>query len=153
MPKLIILVGLVLLIAGGGAGTWWFGIRGEPIPSLQEQTGMGSREAQSEYVELRPISVPIMQEGQVTELLTLVISLEVAGESGLESVASRRPHLRDAMLSELHGLYAFRFVREGGDSMELIKKRLLKRGRQVMGDDLRGVHIQAIQGRDVNSQG
>lgn len=153
MGKFLLLFMLVLLVAGGGVGGWWFGIRGEPIPGMGdgEDRVVSMKPTQSEYVELKPLSIPVMQEGRVTQLLTMVVSLEVAGESGLEAVAGRRPRLRDAMLSELHGLYAYSFVRERKDKMQLIKLRLLKAGRELLGDQLRGVHIQAIQGRDVSS--
>lgn len=160
MIRLLLLLGLVFLLAGGGVGTWWFGIKGEPIPGLpagSESAGESGRAARlaklpSEFVELDPLSIPVMEEGRVTKLLTLVINLEVAGQPGLEAVASERAVLRDRMLSELHGLYALDFVRENENQMTLVKDRLRKKGREILGQKLRGVYVKAVQGRDVNQE-
>ncbi len=160
MLRLLLLLGLVFLLAGGGVGTWWFGIKGEPIPGLPTQTESARQAAAeqrlsklpSEFVEMKPLSIPVMQEGQVTKLLTVVVNLEVAGQKGLEAVAANRTVLRDAMLSELHGLYALDFVRENENQMTLVKKRLLKRGQAVLGKKLRGLYIKAIQGREVSQK-
>jgi flagellar basal body-associated protein FliL len=155
MGRLIVLLLLVVLLAGGGVGTWWFGIEGNPIPGLSDTTsgdgGAASSLVQkpSEFVEMEPLSVPVMQEGQVTELLTLVISLEVAGNAGLEAVAENRPALRDSMLSELHALYSLRFVRNNENEMDLVKRRLEKKVRPFLKNKLRGVFVQAVQGREV----
>lgn len=161
MIRLLLLLGLVFLLAGGGVGTWWFGIKGEPMPSFAEGEGEPASTAgksaalgklPSEFVEMKPLAVPVMQEGRVTKLLTLVINLEVAGNKGLEAVAAKRAVLRDAMLSELHGLYSLSFVRDNDNQMTLVKKRLLKTGRDVLGQKLRGVYVKAVQGRDVNQE-
>jgi hypothetical protein len=93
-----------------------------------------------------------MQEGRVTKLLTMELNLEVAGQPGLQAVAAKRTVLRDALLSELHGLYALDFVRNNENQLTLVKNRLLKRGREVLGEKLRAVQIKAIQGREVNQE-
>lgn len=156
--RLLLLLLVVLLIGGGGFSGYWFGIKGEPIPGFDDADTQTASEAEkartdgrgSEFVEMKPLSLPIMQEGRVTELRTLVISLEVAGTKGMQSVSSSRPQLRDAMLEELHGLYSLRFVRDHEDEMQIVRTRLLKRGKAILGDELRGVYVQAVQGRDVN---
>lgn len=152
MPKILLMIGLLFLAVGGGTGAWWFGMRGEPIPWMEpseaEEPPPEAR-LESDYVEMRPLSIPVMDEGRVIELLTLVVSLEVAGSPGLEAVAANRPRLRDAMLSELHALYGYRFVRKGSDGIRLVRQRLFMAGREIMGDKLRGVYIQAVQGREV----
>jgi flagellar basal body-associated protein FliL len=159
MGRLVVLLLLVVLLAGGGVGTWWFGIEGNPIPGLSDASegGSGSEasglvQKPSEFVEMKPLSVPVMQEGRVTELLTLVISLEVAGNAGLEAVADNRPALRDSMLSELHALYSLRFVRNNENEMDLVKRRLEKKVRPILKDKLRGVFVQAVQGREVKQK-
>jgi len=146
----------VLLIGGGGFGGYWFGIKGEPIPMIDSKAETTQAAAdplaglESNFVEMKPLSIPVMEEGRVTTLLTLVVSLEVAGSRGLQAVAANRPRLRDAMLEELHGLYSLRFVRDSEDELDLVRRRLMKRGKAILGDELRALHVQAVQGREVN---
>ena len=158
MGRLLLLLLVIFLFAGGGVGTWWFGIRGEPIPGLSEFQGQSAEKTTqsfnnlpSEFVEMKPLSIPVMQEGQVTKLLTLVVSLEVAGNKGLTAVSNNRPQLRDAMLSELHGLYSLRFVRENDDSITLVKRRLGRVAKDILGNKWRGIYVQAVQGREVQN--
>lgn len=162
MVRLILLLLLVVLMAGGGVGTWWFGIRGEPVPEMaglnpmaQDGDGTSGERAQlahlpSEYSETSPLSIPVMEEGRVTQLLTLVLELEVAGSPGLEAVANNRPELRDKFLTELHALYSLDFVREKDDQLNFVKQRLLKAGQEVVGSKLRAIELKAIQERDVD---
>lgn len=156
MGRLLVMLFVVLLLAGGGVGTWWYGVEGNPIPGLSDSGNDkgGNRgnfaNLPSEFVEMEPLSVPVMEEGRVTKLRTLVVSLEVAGNRGLQTVSANRARLRDAMLSELHALYAMRFVRESDKQMTVVKRRLEKRARTVLGDKMRGIYVQAIQDRKVN---
>ncbi len=151
MARVLLLLLLMLFVAGGGTGAWWFGVRGEPIPFMAEQSeeSVASRAGQaSAFVELAPLSFPVIQEGQVTRLMTMAVSLEVAGEPGRRAISQNRRRLHDRLLSELHGLYGLRFVREHEDEMDVVRARLLKAAREVVGDDLRGVFIQGVEGRE-----
>lgn len=161
MLRLLLLLLLVFALAGGGVGTWYFGIKGEPIPGLseQERAGQGApadeaafADAKDEFVPMDPLSFPIMQEGRVTKLMTMKFKLRVAGGDGISAVANNRAQLRDAFLTELHGLYALKFVRENDDQLNFIKERLVKAGRQVIGRKLRGVEYKAIQGRELDQE-
>lgn len=161
MLRLLLLLLLVFALAGGGVGTWYFGIKGEPIPGLSgEDTAgdSGSAEtasfanAKDENAPMDPISFPIMKEGRVTKLMTMKLTLRVAGGTGLEAVANNRAELRDAFLTELHGLYALKFVRENDDQLRFVKKRLVKAGREVIGKKLRGIEYKAIQGREIDQE-
>lgn len=151
MARVLLLLVLVLLVAGGGTGAWWFGVRGEPIPFMEQETGdrpQPRNRAASEFMDLKPLSFSVIQEGQVTQLMTVVVSLEVAGRSGREAVTANRPRLRDRLLEELHGVYGLRYVREHENEMDVVRDRLLQAGRDVLGDDLRGLFIQGVEGRE-----
>jgi len=145
MPRIFLVFLLLLLVAGGGTGAWWFGVRGEPLPFFGGDTAEAPPQT-SEFVELKPLTFPIVRDGRVSRLMTLVISIEVLGESAREAVHKKAPVLRDAMLSELHGLYAHSFMNQRDDPMALVKLRLLKVGRKVLGEELRGVYVQAVEG-------
>jgi flagellar basal body-associated protein FliL len=161
MLRLLLLLLLVFALAGGGVGTWYFGIKGEPIPGLSEtesaEKGGGTAstslaKAKDEFVPMDPLSFPIMQEGRVTKLMTMKFKIRVAGAKGLEAVAGNRAELRDAFLTELHSLYALEFVRENDDQLGFVKERLVQAGRDVIGKRLRGIEYEAIQGREIDQE-
>lgn len=150
MRLLLLLVILMLVVAGGGFGVWWFGMRGEDSPMTAEDAPEPAERQGSAFVELSPLSFPVMHEGRVTRLKTMVVSLEVAGREPVQLSAEDRVRLRDAMLTELHGLYGLRFVREGDRGLDFVKQRLLGTSQRVLGDDVRGVFIQAVETQETN---
>jgi flagellar protein FliL len=50
----------------------------------------------------------------------------VADDGDAPEVARRMPLLRDALLTELHGLFALRLVRDAGFESALVKDRLMQ---------------------------
>lgn len=151
MPRILIFLAVLLFVAGGGTAAWWFGLQGGSMPFAKEAQAATPSQT-SEFVELKPLTFPIVRDGQVNRLMTLVISVEVKGEEARIELHRKAPALRDAMLSELHGLYAHRFMEERNDGLTLVKLRLLKAGRRVM-EDLQGVYVQAVQGQRQPGQG
>jgi hypothetical protein len=153
MLRAVAVLAVVLLLVGGGAAGWWFGVRGEPLPfagAPAEPPEAPVREP--EIVELSPLTFPVVHDGQVSRLMTVVVALELQGEAARSAALARRPVVRDAMLSELHTLYGYRFVRERPDQVTLIKRRLLKAGRKVIGADLQHVYVQGMSGRKQQAQ-
>jgi hypothetical protein len=54
------------------------------------------------------------------------LNLLLADDSTLEATTRRMPALRDALLTELHSLFALRLVRNAGFESDLVKRRLLE---------------------------
>ena len=77
MKKVVILIVLVAVLAGAGGAGWWFFLREAPeeleVAEVDPQTADGSR-----TIDLQPIVLPILRKGQVTQHLTLVLSIEFA---------------------------------------------------------------------------
>ena len=147
--RLLLIVVFVLMLAGGGVAGWWVWLRGG---DLTELVGMGREEAEEQpheplFYELEAFAVPILQEGRVTRILTLVISLEVEGASRFYVSDHKRP-LRDAIFSELHALMSLDTVRARGPTSELVRKRLRVVSNRILGGDLvQEVLVQAVQSR------
>ena len=77
MKRLPLLLVLMLLVAGGGGAVWWFFLREPAAAPVAESV----RPALPEYVELEPLVLPLIQDGQVTHHVTLQVVIEVvAGE-------------------------------------------------------------------------
>ena len=111
MKRLGILFVLVLLLAGGGAGGWWFLLRdaGEDADeAVQEE------EPTPDFVAIDPFKVPVMRNGRVLRLVSVIIVLDVKPDGSNRLVYRYMRRLKDAYLSELYSLLGRRFVWESG---------------------------------------
>lgn len=126
-PLMLVLV-MLLVAAVGGAAAWWFLLRGAEQAAVAEP----APPAPPEFVELDPLVLPLIQEGQVTHHVTLTVVVEVAG-GGKEQVLIAKRQLTDAFFSELYGLLARRFVRRQADVLPLLRRRLLVVSERMFG--------------------
>jgi len=153
MPRLILLLAMIVIAAAVGAGGWWFGIRGEPIPFLADNPDGDEGDKKQavdgpvQFVEMDPISVPVMNEGEVVRLLSVVISVEVR-QASTQIIDNHGRQLRDAFIKKLHGLYSLDYVREHDNRDELVKKRLTRTAREIIGPAVKGVFFKEVNRRE-----
>jgi len=154
MKRLVIILVLLLILAGAGAGGWWFFLR--PAPDEAAADAGSQPEASAEgivsksAIEFDPIILPILREGRVRRHMTFVLTLEMDRPLSLDKISELKPRLRDAFLSELHGIYAFRRVQEGDAPMPVIRWRLARAGERVLGPGaVKGVFFKYIGRRDL----
>jgi flagellar basal body-associated protein FliL len=151
MFRILLILTVVILVAGGGAAGWWFGLRGEPFPFASAQASEGDATGMpasaTSFVELDPMTFPVMRDGQVRELVTYVVQLEVPDDAAEARLKAREPAVRDAMLSELHGLYAYSFIHEREDKLALVKQRLLNAVRRATDAPVRSVLLKGLDRR------
>lgn len=125
MRIVILIVVAVILLLGGGGATWWF------------LMGPGAEQADELIAEInkpKPIFVPIdpplvitlIQEGEVTHHVTMQLNLMLGDDNDLGETTRRMPLLRDALLTEMHSLFALRLVRDAGFESDLVKQRLMQ---------------------------
>jgi len=152
MKRIVILLVLVLLLAGGGGAAWWFLLREVPVDAAAEAEGVPETESENSarmrYVELEPMVLPIIREGQVTLHLTLVLAVELTTPMPAVEVARLRRPLRDAIFTELHSVYALRYVQEKGFNHPIVRERLMRASERVMGPGA----IKAILVRKIGTQ-
>ena len=150
MLRSLAICSIVLMLAVGAAAGWWFGMRDGDVPSIADIAEMVEPEKETpavQTVELEPLTFPVLRGGAVRELVTYVVRLEVGAASERAVVKSRRPSVRDALLSELHELYAYRFVRERADELALVKRHLLEVAREAAGVPVERVLLKAVAHR------
>ena len=87
------------------------------------------------FVELDPLVLPMIQEGQVTHHVEVQILLEVDPEKK-DWVKAVMPKIVDSYIVELHGLLSLRIVREQPDLRPLLRERLIYRTNQLVGTDI-----------------
>lgn len=121
---ILIVVALILLLGGGGAA-WWF-LLGPGAAQTDELIAEINR-PEPVFVPIEPpLVISLIQEGEVTHHVVMHIDLLLADNHDVDETARRMPLLRDALLTELHSLFALRLVRNAGFESGLVKDRLLQ---------------------------
>jgi flagellar basal body-associated protein FliL len=141
---MIILAGAaVLLLAGGGGGLYASGMLGGGAAPEQTAEEKAAEEAARQeaargtgvFVQLDPMTAPIMVDGRLRRQVAITFSLEVRDNETRGEVARILPRLRDAMLQDL---YAAPVMTEGGlGQMDMlnVKSRMLAVARQLVGTE------------------
>lgn len=120
---ILIVVAIILLLGGGGA-TWWF-LMGPGAQQTSDMLAEINKPAPVFVPVEPPLVISLIQEGAVTHHVTMGLNLLLADDHNLDATVSRMPLLRDALLTELHSLFALRMVRNAGFESDLVKQRLL----------------------------
>ena len=147
--KLVIIIVLALAVLGGGGGAgWWFFLREAPADEAAAEAEQPELANGQRVFELDPFLLPIIREGQVTQHLTIVMRLELSTPEDKDEFKKIVPRLRDALFSELHGIFAFRHVQEGGESLPIVRDRLIDAGDRVLGEGrIKALYVQAANRR------
>jgi len=153
MKRLVILIVIVLLVAGvGGGAAWWFVLREVPVDEvaeLNEELGEETGDfARKRFIELEPMVLPIIREGQVTLHLTIVLAVELTTPMAKFEIARIQRPLRDAILSELHAVYALRYIQEKGFDHPIVRERLTQVSERILGAG----EVKSVAVRKIGSQ-
>jgi flagellar basal body-associated protein FliL len=125
LRNVILIVVAVILLLGGGGATWWF-LLGPGAERANELIAEISKPEEIFVPIEPPLVISLIQEGEVTYHVTMIVSLLLADDHDLERTTRRMPPLRDALLTELHSLFALRMVRNAGFESGLVKDRLMQ---------------------------
>lgn len=139
MKRLVIFLLLFLVLAGGAGGAaWWFLLREpEGEPEVVEEPVV-----ESAFVEFQPMILPIIERGRLADHVTMTVVLELPEGEPLQQAETYKPKLRDLFFSELHALYALKYVTDQGYDGTIVKQRLMEVAEKVVGPDiLRGIEL------------
>lgn len=160
MKKLLFLLVLLLMLGGGGAGAYFYFNHQANASVGDTEEHQAAAEADShgeavtghhEYVELDPLILPIIDGNGVSQVVSLVVTVEVGSAHDEETVKHYEPRLKDAYIQELYGVLNKRdTLKHGVVQVSMIKKRLQRVSNKVMGDDMiSDVLIQVVQQREM----
>ncbi|HRC26278.1 MAG TPA: flagellar basal body-associated FliL family protein [Alphaproteobacteria bacterium] len=165
MMKFLIMGGLLLVVlGGGGVGAYiYFGKSAEAAAThgAEEAGGEAAKaegnghgeEAQvpSEFVKLDPLILPIVDRDGVSQVLNLVIAIEVPDKAAADEVTRLSPRLKDAYITELYGiLNKEAAIHNGVVQVGAIKKKLAVITEKVLGKDkARDVLLQVVHQRPI----
>jgi len=161
MRMILIAVVALLVLGGGGAGAYFYFSQTaeasageeahEEVAKKEEHHGDGHGHGAFEFVELDPLILPIVDENGVSQVVSVVVALEVADSAAASSVEKMSPRLKDAFIQDMYGVLNRHASLKGGViQVNLLKKRLNKISARVMGDDVvQDVLLQVVQQRPI----
>lgn len=165
MKYIAILVFAVFLMVAGGAGGYLF-FQKQAIASLGNENAeavkakiardnavKGEKEAVANlrFVEMEPIILPIIDEHGVSQVVTLIVSLEVQDEAHQKYVERLKPRLKDAYIQDMYGVLNRKASMEAGIiKVDKLKNRLNRVSEKVLGNQkLNDVLLQVVNQRAI----
>lgn len=147
---------LLIVLGGLGAGAYFY--FGHPANASVGDTDDHQQAADvlahgdgedHEYVELDPLILPIIDQSGVTQVISLVVVIEVSDAHDAEIITKSQPRLKDAYIQELYGALNRHAALSGGVvQVNMIKNRLKQISHDVMGSDMiSDVLLQVVQQR------
>lgn len=135
---ILLLVFLLLLGAAGGAA-WWFLLRD---PDGEAEV-VEEPVIESGFVAFQPMILPIIERGRITNQVIMLVTLEIPEGEGLDRAELYKPKLRDLLFSELHSLFALRYVTDQGYDGDIVKERLIAVAEKLVGKEIiRGIELE-----------
>lgn len=128
-----------------------FGILGmvlvAPVSAMAEEEAAAAATPDFEYLDMKPLVLPIITEKGLTQQVSLVISLEVPYGTK-DKVKAMEPKLADAYISDLYGALGtgHGLMKNNVIDIPAIKARLSKNTLKVLGPDkVNDVLLQVVQ--------
>jgi flagellar basal body-associated protein FliL len=146
MKRLILIaVVLLLLVAAGGGGYYYFVLKGAEAAAAAE----AEPEPEPVYVEFNPLLLPIVRNGEVEQVISVVVALEMVDQAAADQAVALSPRLNDAYMQALYGtLYAEDVIVDGVVDLRAIKRELVIESNIVLGDGLvRDALVQMVSQR------
>ena len=151
------IVGALVVLAGGGAGAYFYFVQPAEAsaPEGEEHEIVKKEEKKEpivyEYVELDPLVLPIVDKNGVSQVVSMVIALEVVELAAADKIRKMSPKLKDAYIQDLYGMLNEHAALKGGViQVGYIKERLNKISHRVVGEGkVNDVLLQVVQQRPI----
>lgn len=154
---LLALVAIVVLGGAAGGAYFYFGKSAEAsVGGTSEHTE--AKEAKKKdkheplsFVEMSPLVLPIVDANGVSQVISLVIVLQVASEEQKAEVTSQMPRLKDAYIQDMYGvLNKHVAMKDGVLQVGMVKEKLTSASQRVLGEDVvEDVLLQVVQQRPI----
>ncbi|PJB70545.1 MAG: flagellar basal body-associated FliL family protein [Alphaproteobacteria bacterium CG_4_9_14_3_um_filter_47_13] len=152
----------ILILGGGGAGAYFYfqqpaqasvGETEEHTQAKEKSSSTHGKEdaEHSLFVELDPLILPIVDNNGVSQIINIVIMIEVTGDKNKDLVQNLQPRLKDAYIQELYGVLNKHAALQGGVlQVGMIKERLGTISNRVLGEGVvNDVLLQVVQQRPI----
>lgn len=153
MRMIMIIVAVLLLLGGGAGGYFYFMVPAEASLSEdhEEEAKKHVKRDPGAFVELDPLILPIVDYNGVSQVVSLVIALEVPPGKMEESVKAKSPKLKNEFIKDVYGTLNEHAMNKGGTlEIGVIKERLSGISKDILGDEnVYDVLVQVVQQRPV----
>lgn len=160
MRKILIMLGALGVLAGGGAGAFFFlkspAQASETPPKAEEKHAEKKEEGSGDhgakpvgplYVRMDPLVVPVMDSEGISQTVSMVVAFEVEDQAGADKIESLKPRIKDAFIENLYGMLNKQVAMEQGVlKVGYVKQRLNDISSKVLGEGvIKGVLLQMVQ--------
>lgn len=154
---------LAIMILGGGAAGAYFYFGQSAEASIGEtaehrdakdhdRSGKTAEDSHGhKFVELAPLILPIVDNNGVSQVVNIVVVIEVDGDENEKMVLTLEPRLKDAYIQELYGVLNKHAALKGGVvQVGMIKDHLNRISQRVLGEGvIEEVLLQVVQQRPI----
>lgn len=143
--KMLTRIVAAIIILGGGCSLF---VQPAAASEASKEDGGASI---VQFVELSPFVLPIIDPNGVSQVVSMVVALEVNSEEAAAKVQQYEPRLKDAFLQDMYGaLNRYAALKGGQIRLSIIKKRLALASKRVLGEDVvQAVLLQVVQQRPI----
>lgn len=153
-----------LIVLGGGAGGAYLYFMKPAEASLSDEAAAKAEEVKKEkeakkdahgkgaaFVELDPLVLPIVDSEGLSQVISLVVALEVPDDKAKAELEGMIPRLKDAFIQDMYGMLSREAaLKDGILQVGYIKERLNAVSAEVVGPDkVNGVLLQVVQQRPI----
>ncbi len=160
MRMILIVLGALIVLGGAGAGGYYYFLNPAKASSGDEAAvdeAMAEAEKPAEkrptfdFVELDPLVLPIVDKNGVSQVVSVMIAIDVPDEASKKSVEEMAPKLTSAFIQDLYGALNRHALTKGGAlRVSYLKGRLNKVGAGILGEEqLNEVLLQVVQQRPI----
>lgn len=160
--KIAIMAVIAILVLGGGAGGAYFYFNQKAEASVGEtdehkvakeekHDKKGGAPAHLAFVEMDPLVLPIIDADGISQLVSLVIVLQVHDDKQKAEVTAQIFRIKDAYIQDMYGvLNKHEAVKDGVIQVSLLKERLNAASTRVLGEGVvSDVLLQVVQQRPI----
>lgn len=164
--KFIIMAVVAIVLLGAGAGGAYFFLdkpaeaaggpadeikKAEHEAKAEEAKKEGGEPVKPSYVKMGALNLPIIDENGVTQIVSLVVSIEVPAAENVSEVEDLRPRLNDAFIQDMYGaLNRKNAMHNGVIQVDAIKERLNRVCARVVGKEkVKDVLLEVVQQRSL----
>ena len=164
MKMIIMALAAVVVLGGGAAGAYFFfaapaEAAGGELSEVEQAELDAKIKAEEEaaikenvrFVDIDPLILPILDGNGVSQVVSVVIAIEIPGNQEVFEIQKMSPRLKDAYIQDMYGVLNRKASMSGGViEVGQLKERLTKITKRILGEDkVNDVLLQVVQQRPI----
>lgn len=154
MKKILFIAVALVLIGGVGGGAYIYLKKPAEAATAQDEKHEESNESAGHsssnfYVELDPLMLPVIDGNGLSQMINMVVVVEVSSERKANKVRNMEPRIKDAYIQSMYGMLSHKSVmKDGTIHISKVKNTLRDLTIAIMGDGIvEDVLLQVLEQR------